>query len=191
MAEMYFSQSTNLFYPGDIPINNLPSDVVGTTFQRHAELLQAVMAEDKQIISDENGYPISVARTITEIKEKKYAEIDIERDKQIVKGVPFTFPGDISGTVQTRDSVDFRNINGKVTEATVAIILSENITLYFRDQEDRTHAFTPTEMIAMGKAVSARVDSIYSAAWTHKGNIKALTSAEQVSAYDITSGWPS
>jgi hypothetical protein len=41
MAEMYYSESTNIWYPGNAPAELLPLDAVEKTYQDHATALQA------------------------------------------------------------------------------------------------------------------------------------------------------
>ena len=120
--------------------------------------------------------------------EQKYDAIDVLRDKKIAAGVPYTFPDGITGTIQTRDDRDFRNINGL---ASTAMALSgQAVTLPFRDEEDRSHSLTLEQAISLGVAVTNRVSEIYTAAWSHKDALSALTTAEAIEAYDLTAGWP-
>ena len=117
-------------------------------------------------------------------KVLKHQQIDALKKVKELNGVPYVFPGNISGTIQTRDADDFRNIDGT---ASAGLILSgQNVTLPFRDQENRNYELTPAEGVALGIAVYTRIGNIAKAAWAHKD---ALTE-ENIDTYDITTGWP-
>lgn len=126
--------------------------------------------------------------------------VEFERDKRVAAGVSYTFPDGVSGTIQTRDEKDFRNINGVAARGLALVVRADvETTLIFRDKENVDHALTGDQAVALGEAVHARVEDIYKVAWSHKTAIQAilgddtLAEAEKraaLSGYDLTIGWP-
>jgi hypothetical protein len=86
---MFYSKTTNGFYTQEIHGNNMPIDVVSITEEQHTELFNGQSA-DKQIVGDENGYPILIERPIVELtyQEKRRQEYPPMADyiDGIVKG---------------------------------------------------------------------------------------------------------
>jgi hypothetical protein len=118
-------------------------------------------------------------------------QVDSIRDQKIADGVPYLFPGDTPGTVQTRDLTDHRNIQANASAAQMYLIDSQpTAEMQFRDQEDVVHTLTATEMVTMCAYVMGYGQAIYSASWVHKDAIDALETLEAVLAYDVTTGWP-
>lgn len=129
--------------------------------------------------------PLEDARAIL------HRRIAAERTQRERLGVPYVFPPAVAGTIQTRDETDTRNIQGVVT--TAMILQTQGITdpvLEFRDADNVNHALTPSQAIAMGMAVSAHVNALYSAKWTHDAAIEQLADTAACAAYDIEAGWP-
>lgn len=54
---MFYSKTTGGFYDTAIHGDNIPADAVEITAEQHAALLQG-QSEGKQIVGDENGYPV-------------------------------------------------------------------------------------------------------------------------------------
>jgi len=121
-------------------------------------------------------------------REQKKEAVNALREEKITLGVPYTFPDGQSGTIQTRDEIDIRNIQTNVLNAMA--LTGQAVTLQFRDEADTTHEMTAEQMIAMGIAVGQRGSNIYIVSWAHKDAIDALTTAEEIEAYDFTTGWP-
>lgn len=114
-----------------------------------------------------------------------------ERAKRERAGMAYTFPDGITGTVQLRRQRDVINVNGT---ASAGAVLggrgNTTATLALADQEGRKHLLTPSQAEDLGLAVSQRVTALYDAAWGHAAVIKQLATADEVAAYDITTGWP-
>lgn len=147
----------------------------------------AVKPKDNQEWDKNTGQWIDIVIPPLPYAEKKvikHREIDAIRDSKVNEGVSFVFPNNVHGTIQTRNVDDFRNIMG--TAAAAIALQRQEVTLPFRDQENRTYEMTPGEALALGLAVSSRVGEIYKTAWAHKD---ALTE-ENIDTYDITIGWP-
>ena len=136
-------------------------------------------------------YPADAGALLQAAKRNKHADVDAVRDDKIAAGVPYIFPGDVPGTVQTRDLTDHRNIQANASAAQMYIINSQpDAPMQFRDMEDVVHTLTATEMAQMCAYVMGYGQAIYSASWAHKTAIDALGTVEAVEAYDVTIGWP-
>lgn len=128
--------------------------------------------------------------SLPEVKQQKYAAIERERERRIALGIPHVFP-DGSGLIQTRSEIDFRNIQGLSSRALK--LKMDGITavcIPFRDVADNVHMMTPAQAVAMGEAVTDRVQAIYQASWLHKNAAKSLQAVPEVQAYDFSGGWP-
>jgi len=129
--------------------------------------------------------------TLADCIAAKQAEVDILREAKIADGVPYTFPDNVVGVIQTRDSVDIRNIETNIMSATIAVMNNMlDLPMVFRDEANIIHEMTPAQMITMGTAAVQRGQNIYKNSWAHKDAIKLLTTKEEIEAYDITTGWP-
>jgi hypothetical protein len=56
---IYYSKTTKGFYCDEIHGTNIPSDCVQITKEQHTNLLNE-QSQGKQIVPDENGYPITI-----------------------------------------------------------------------------------------------------------------------------------
>ena len=56
---IYYSKTTKGFYCTEIHGTNIPSDCVQITKEQHTNLLNE-QSQGKQIVPDENGYPIAI-----------------------------------------------------------------------------------------------------------------------------------
>lgn len=139
---------------------------------------------DNQEWDDENQEWKDIVIPYETKETLKHREIDALKKAKELAGVPYIFPGGISGTIQTRDADDFRNINATATNGLIK--KGTDAKLPFRDQENRNYELTPEEGIALGEAVAAYIGEIAVASWAHKD---ALTE-ENIDTYDITTGWP-
>ena len=88
-----------------------------------------------------------------------------ERDRRIAAGISVTV-SNTTFTVQTRDEVDFRNVNGLVSKGILLVSTGDVITTVpFRDLDNVEHELTATDLISMGEQVAANVTKIYQYAW--------------------------
>ena len=143
------------------------------------------------VVSSSTPEPEEPIQTIDELKELKINSVNSIRDGRIAAGVLYTFPGDVPGTVQTRDLTDHRNIQANASAAQMYLLNSQPAAeMQFRDMEDVVHTLTATEMVQMCSHVMGYGQAIYSASWAHKDAISELGTVEAVSAYDVTTGWP-
>jgi len=113
------------------------------------------------------------------IKLNLHAIVAEERYVAEQAGVVYEFP-DGTGTVQTRNDTDIRNVQAQVLAA--VILSGQGITdpiMSFRDAENETHVMTPVQMITMGMTVSATISGLYQTKWTKDEQIEALASVTE------------
>ena len=55
-----YSASLNTFFHTSVPDNNVPSDAVDITDERHEELMVLIMKQRKQLVAGEDGQPTTV-----------------------------------------------------------------------------------------------------------------------------------
>lgn len=113
-------------------------------------------------------YPDKVAWEYT-VADKPLAQlhslIDDERDRRIAAGVSVTI-ANTTFTAQTRDEIDFRNINGLVSKGILLLMQSDfTTTSPFRDADNNEQLLNAQGLISMGEQVAARVTEIYQYAW--------------------------
>jgi hypothetical protein len=97
-------------------------------------------------------------------------QIDAERDRRIALGVTVTMNSGATIPVQTRDSRDFRNINGLSTTALVLKVQGDkSTTITFRDANNVDHTLTLDQVIEMGLKVSKKMQALYAKSWSLKG----------------------
>ena len=147
------------------------------------------------------GEPDLVANTVTvtipardltpsEIEQKKTQlkqSVNQERDRRWPGTVNCDLVGDGSLVIpaDARNDTDLRNIQA-VTTAAQVIAGTPDAVLKFRDATNVTHNLSPEEVIALGLAVQAHVQSFYEKAWALKDSIDSMTSAE-LDQLDVTS----
>ena len=93
--------------------------------------------------------------------------VNAERDRRIALGAHVSVGGQ-SFTIDTRDERDFRNIQGRVTAAQLALSLGQGTTFQFRDASDVTRLLSAAEIIEMGLQAMAHVEAHYAASWVLK-----------------------
>lgn len=136
-------------------------------------------------------YPADAGALVQAAKQRKRVNVDTVRDEKLAAGVPYIFPGDVPGTVQTRDLTDHRNIQANGSAAQMYLLAGHpEAEMQFRDTEDVVHTLTAQQMAEMCSYVMGYGQAIYSASWAHKTAIDALETVEAVEAYDVTTGWP-
>ena len=135
------------------------------------------------------GFVAPAEPTIEDLRALRRAEIDRRRDAAIAAGVAFAFP-DGAGMIDTRNEVDFRNIQGVASAGVILQAQGDTTTtIAFRDAANVTHALHAADAVALGLAVQGRVAAVYAVAWGHKDAVAALAEREAVLAYDIETGW--
>lgn len=133
---------------------------------------------------------IAAPLSIEVCRASLHAAVLAKRGELERQGVPYEFPDGLLSTIQTRGETDIRNIQGNTTAALV--MQAQGMTdpvLTFRTEDNVNHALTPSEAIAMGMAVAARVQGLYAFKWGHDEAIEALLTVDDCEAYDTTLGW--
>ena len=120
--------------------------------------------------------------TVNEIRLAKRAEINVLREQTFYSGFL-----DSEGNRWSSTPVDIANINAVCTLVAVGAV-TENQT--WRDYNNNDHSLSPQGLIMLAAQMAVFGKTCYATAWSHKGNIDALTKVSDISDYDITTGWP-
>ena len=133
-------------------------------------------------------FPYAIKADLVEALKKRINDIRQEREQS---GVRWQF-GDTTDVIQTRDAVDWRNLNARMSAA--MFLQAQGITdpvMTFRAQSDTSYMLTPAEMITMCLGVSAAFDTIYQYGWDLKERIDVLADdPDALLALDLEEGWP-
>lgn len=128
-------------------------------------------------------------REIRLAKDYKKTLVGVKRSEIEREGFAYIFP-DGPGTIQTRDEVDFRNINGLVSMALILTGMGDTVTtIGFRDMDNVTHWITAPQIISMGVFINTKVSANYANAWRIKNEIDACATNEEIEAVNIHTGW--
>jgi len=120
--------------------------------------------------------------------ESKDLEVNAVREAKIAAGVPYKFP-DGMGTIQTRTTIDVRNIQTNVTTAIILKGTGETRPIMvFRDQENVLHQMTPDQMLQMAVYIANYGQAIYNRSWEIKAVVDDMT-ASQIVAFDVKANW--
>lgn len=89
MTRMFYSKSEHGFFADDVHGDNMPSDCLEITLEEHRRLING-QSEGKQIVSNENGYPVLIdfvpaPLTYAQKREREYPPMADYLDG-IVKG---------------------------------------------------------------------------------------------------------
>ncbi|KFC73187.1 hypothetical protein FG93_01931 [Bosea sp. LC85] len=93
--------------------------------------------------------------------------VNAERDRRIARGAVVSVGGQ-TFTIDTRDERDFRNIQGRVTAAQLALGQDPSVMFRFRDASDVTRELSATQIIEMGMQALTHVEAHYAASWSIK-----------------------
>jgi hypothetical protein len=96
-------------------------------------------------------------------------DVDAERDRRIAQGVTITLADGTVIPVQTRDDVDFRNLNGLSTAGLALQLQGSTQMTVFRDAENNGHSLTPAQLVELGMKVAAAIQAVYARSWALKG----------------------
>lgn len=122
-------------------------------------------------------------------KQKLKNKVEDERIKRDKKDIVYD-----SKNIQADDEAR-ANIHGKLAEIVAAQALGITTSpLIWRDSDNITHTWT--DMIeyklwlqGLVMIIAARGTALYQSMWTHKANISALNTKEEIKNYDTTIGW--
>jgi hypothetical protein len=110
------------------------------------------------------------------------AEVDIERERRGYLPIAY------AGSTLDADAKAQRNISSWQVQIAAGVQVPSGFV--WRDANNVDHAADAAFINGLGAAITIRGTLLYQAAWTHKANIQALTTVEDILAYDITTGWP-
>ena len=148
--------------PNDYTLDAPPS--------KHSKLVDNVWIEDIELI-----------------KNDLYEEINVKRNEKISNGVVYTFPDGLTGTIQTRDQIDERNIQANASAAQSFIMLNQlDVEMEFRDAENQNHIMTPHQMLEMSIFVKQYGQDIYKQSWQYKDFVKNNNNINTLKEYIIS-----
>jgi hypothetical protein len=149
--------------PTDIPAHKasiwLPVEEPAPVYSR---FYQVASGPFQVIYPDKVAFEYTITdRPITQL----HALVDQERDRRIAAGSSVTI-GNTTFTAQTRDEIDFRNINGLVSKGILLLMQSDlTTTVPFRDADNNEQLLNAQAMVSMGEQVATKVSTIYQYAW--------------------------
>lgn len=97
-------------------------------------------------------------------------------------------PISYSSSVFDADETAQRNVSAWQTQLAAGTDLPPGFV--WRDYNNVDHPADAAFINGLGTAITLRGTVLYQVAWVHKAAIDALSSIEDVLAYDITAGWP-
>lgn len=177
---MYFSKSIGGFYLATIHGDNVPTDSVEITADYHENLMQE-QARGKQIIGDDNGYPIAIdppeqVRTVTSLQ----AEIAAKRWEVETSGITVAAtPIKTDRESQSQLSIAYASLkNGLIADTQLKAADGSFTTVTLNSLEPIT------------KAIATHVRACFAAEQSHNDAITLLQTQEELDSYDINDGWP-
>ncbi len=185
---LYYSASNAGFYDDEIH-TTIPSDGVQITRVEHMALLTS-QSEGKVICLGSDGKPTTKTPDLPALevyKRQARNKIDDFRGEEEKVGMTYTFPDDVVDVVQLRDTRDLVNISSMVTSAQLLKASGFTGSIPFQALSNDTHQMTADQIIAMGLAVSAYIQSLYAKAWPIKAAIDAAADHDEVDALAV---WP-
>jgi len=115
--------------------------------------------------------------------QKQQDAITAYRDNVLYSGFTYT-----DGYVYDSDTISISNVVSTLSIINAGVPLPSSFT--WRTQNNSNVPYTGTEFITFAASLFAWGEEVYVASWTAKANVAALTTAADVMAYDITTGWP-
>ena len=130
-------------------------------------------------------------RRAEELERRKHnlrRQIDAIRDTHLFRNIPYTFPGDTEpDAIQLRDERDRQNIQDNMIDAKNK---APGETMHFMPLSNQVKTLTAAQMLDMGAFLKNRGDTIYTAAWTKKGQVNAAETFDALKALDLQADWP-
>lgn len=172
---MFYSKNTGGFYDAAIHGENIPTDAVGITPAKHAELIVAQSA-GQRIVGDADGYPIAVdppPPTTAEIWER----IKAERDRRTqTGGYPAGGKWFHSDTFSRTQQIGLVMLSAGIPAGTM-----------WKTMDGSFIEMTPSLAQQVFAAAAAQDLATFAAAEAHKA---AMEAAADPAAYDFSTGWP-
>lgn len=163
---IYINSNNFVVYAG----NKKRNDPDGLTWH---SLLDEEMPTEKLIINNIEVYEwngSSVVKRSEAIAIENNITIDKERDESLRSGFEYlSFPGDITGNIQTRNLKDEINILTVVLKAVLLKLADDTTTtIKFRDKENVIHEMNSEAIINMANSIFPWAQSIYENSWNQK-----------------------
>lgn len=118
---------------------------------------------------------------IPQLKQQSVSRINTERERR--NYLPITYLGsqfDADATAQ-------RNVSAWMVN--VAAGQNPPTGFVWRGYDNVDHAADAAFIVGLGNAITLRGSYLYQRSWAKKAEVDALTTAEAVKAYDVTTGW--
>lgn len=146
---------------------------------------------------DENGWSIYdevlyielYDQKVQEEIEKKCQELHNLRLTKTYTSVEINF-SDGTGSIQFRNEFDRANLSNVATGALALSSIDPTTLMEYRTEDNVIHHIPASEMVSIAMDVLSQKQAIISASWIHKDAIRALTTLDQIKAYNIYEGWP-
>ena len=119
--------------------------------------------------------------TVTEFKQRKSSDISAERERR--NGLPIEF----DGVMFDADEEAQRNVSAWMTN--IAAGQNPPTGFVWRAYDNTNHPADAAFVVGLGNAITLRGTYLYQRSWIKKAEVAALTTAAEVKAYDVTTGW--
>lgn len=192
IIEMYYSASTNGFYPEElkstyVSAGNWPDDAIKVSENEWKTYGESDAPEGHSRGPDENGRPSWVPNpkpSIDELAKIKSNEIDRHRDMAFSSGM--VYENDI---IQTRpqDQINLIGLSSRAKQLIDAGSPESEMT--FRTGSNKNWTLTAGEVMDLSIAALTHIEDIYSTSWSLKDGIE---DARKNGDYDVleTISWP-
>lgn len=118
---------------------------------------------------------------VPKLKDTKISEINVERERKNY------LPIDYLGNPFDADATAQRNVSAWM----VNIAAGQNPPTGFvwRGYDNVDHPADAAFIVGLGNAITLRGSYLYQRSWIKKAEVDALSTAAEVKAYDVTTGW--
>lgn len=182
--KIYYSKLTGGFYNSDIHGENIPSDAVEITEATRIEMLSAERMGNV-IIADAQGHPQAIdpksILTIEEIKINKLEQLAAYRYARETAGI--TVNGEVIRTDRESQSMITNTLRG-------FDLKPEGTATDWETADGEWVQINKATLEAIGILVWDHVEACFQNKKRHSIAIRALTTSEEIAAYDFTTGWP-
>ena len=167
---------------------------IETPFPIDANLIALETGIELTPLNDNQFLQITVIPPSEELAEvSSIKKMAINRTRDSLESSPITYDAKLLDA----DAEAIKNINGKLQELQAKETLNLPIdanSLFWRDADNVIHTWTDATaykawLQGLVIAIAERTSSLYQIAWQKKAEIDALTTIEELLAYDVEAGW--
>lgn len=158
--------------------------------ESYNELIES-RTNEPECVWDDDKHCIIATYTIVPyplnyVIETKCDQVDKLLKQKIYTDIEVMFP-DGPKVVQFRNDQDRLNLSN-VTQAAIALVVSGdmNCAMNYRTLDNITQEVTSQQMIQIGTYILGQKQNLVNMAWSHKDNLRLLTTVQEVVDYDIT-----